>query len=155
LVDEVKMSLCDLIDRKNATVNVIGLLPTIKNEKSKLLLLFKNFIENGIKYNQSKNPIINIAQTKVDLFTRISFSDNGIGIEEKYFPKIFKMFCRLHSNAYDGTGLGLSLCKKIVSNMGGIVSVESKLGKGSIFCVDIPNDLFVKNWLGNYSMAST
>ncbi len=145
LVDEVKDSISELIERKNAQVNIVGELSSLVHEKTKMLLLFKNFIENGIKYNQSETPTIDIQQVKYGHFTRISFKDNGIGIEEKYFPKLFKMFSRLQNEKdYEGTGLGLSLCKKIVSNMGGNVSVESQLGTGSTFHVDIPGDFFLK-----------
>jgi len=99
-----------------------------------------------VKYNQSEIPTITIQQSDYKTFTRLSFLDNGIGIEERFFPKLFKMFSRLQNNKnYEGTGLGLSLCKKIVNNMGGEISIESESGKGSTFHVDIPSDLFVTN----------
>ncbi len=144
LVEEVEASILDMIKRKNVQINVIGTLPTLKQEKTKMVLLFKNLIENGIKYNQSKIPIISIQQCKYESFTRMSFTDNGIGIEEKHFSKLFKMFSRLHHGKdYEGTGLGLSLCKKIVQNMGGTISIESQLGEGSTFHVDIPGELII------------
>lgn len=146
LVGEVTDSISDLIDRKNARVNIKGTLPVLQYEKIRILLLFKNIIENGVKYNQSEIPTITIQQSDYKTFTRLSFLDNGIGIEERFFPKLFKMFSRLQNNKdYEGTGLGLSLCKKIVNNMGGEISIESESGKGSTFHVDIPSDLFVTN----------
>ena len=144
LVDEVTLSISELIERKNAQVNIVGNLPSLKQEKTKMVLLLKNLIENGIKYNQSPIPTIDIQTLTNGRYTRLSFTDNGIGIEEVYFPKLFKMFSRLeNSKDYEGTGLGLSLCKKIVNNMGGIISIESAVGKGSTFHVDIPNEVWV------------
>jgi len=152
LVNEVTDSISELTERKNAQVNIIGTLPSLQHEKTKIFLLFKNLIENGIKYNQSEKPVISIQQSEYEDFTRFSFTDNGIGIEEKYFPKLFKMFSRLqNSKDYEGTGLGLSLCKKIVSNMGGNISLESQPGKGSTFHVDIPGDLFVESMSKTYT----
>jgi len=145
LVEEVKDAISELIERKDAQVKIVGQLSLLLNEKTKILLLFKNFIENGIKYNESPSPTISIQQSQHGHFTRLSFTDNGIGIEEKYFPKLFKMFSRLQNNKdYEGTGLGLSLCKKIVNNMGGNISIESQPGIGSTFYVDIPSDFFVE-----------
>jgi len=144
IVNEVLDSISDLVARKNAQINVKGILPVLHCEKTKMLILFKNLIENGVKYNQSKIPTIDIQQSEHERYTRFSFRDNGIGIEERYFPKLFKMFSRLQNHKdYEGTGLGLSLCKKIVSNMDGEISVESEPEKGSTFHVDIPSDLFV------------
>jgi len=144
LVDEVVDSISDLMERRNAQVNIKGTLPVLRYEKTKILILFKNLIENGIQYNQSKVPTIDIEQSEYEMFTCFSFTDNGIGIEERYFTKLFKMFSRLQNNKdYEGTGLGLSLCKKIVNNMDGEISVESTSGKGSTFYVYIPSDLFV------------
>ena len=145
LVDQVKDSVAELIERKNAQIEVIGTLSMLKEVRVNMILLFKNLIENGIKYNQSKTPTITIQQRENGAFTRLSFSDNGIGIEEKYFPKLFKMFSRLQNRKdYEGTGLGLSLCKKIIQNMGGKISVESQINEGSTFHVDIPKDLFLE-----------
>jgi len=66
------------------------MLPVVKQEKTKMILLFKNLIENGIKYNQSEIPKIQISQSEQDDFIRLAFADNGIGIEAQYFPKLFK-----------------------------------------------------------------
>lgn len=145
LIDEVTDSLSEFIGEKNAQVNVIGTFPTLKHDKTNTFLLFRNLIENGIQYNQSEIPIVNIQHSVNGYFTRLSFTDNGIGIEEQYFPKLFKMFIRLQNHKdYEGTGIGLSVCKKIVNNIGGDISVESQPGKGSTFHVDIPSDLFVQ-----------
>jgi len=104
LIDEVTDSLSEFIGEKNAQVNVIGTFPTLKHDKTNTFLLFRNLIENGIQYNQSEIPIVNIQHSVNGYFTRLSFTDNGIGIEEQYFPKLFKMFIRLQNHKdYEGT----------------------------------------------------
>jgi len=144
LIEDVKNSISDLIHRKQARIIIESDLPILKYEKTKLYLLIKNIIENGIKYNESNPPIIKIKAQLTNDYLRMSFIDNGIGIEEQYFPKLFKMFSRLHNqNIYEGTGLGLSLCKKIVENMGGKIYLKSNVGLGSIFFVDIPSRFLV------------
>ena len=144
LVNEVLQSISELINRKNAHIEVLSNLPTIQYEHTKLLLVFKNLIENGIKYNESDLPTISIQHIEQEDYISISFSDNGIGIEEKYFSKLFKMFSRLeNSDRYEGTGLGLSLCKKIMTNMGGTIYLESKANQGSTFTIHIPKALLL------------
>jgi len=115
----------------------IAQLPIVTWNSSKLFLLFKNIIENGIKYNKSEKPKIKIySSDNMDSFS-VYIEDNGIGIKEDYFDKIFVMFQRLHTqNQYEGTGLGLAICKKIVDEFEGKISVTSKLNKGTVFKID-------------------
>ncbi len=154
IVGDVRESISDLINRKQAKIVIKSDLPCIQYERTKLYLLIKNLIENGIKYNDSKPPVIKLHTLEKEDYLRLSFTDNGIGIENQYFPKLFKMFSRLHNqNEYEGTGLGLSLCKKIVENMGGQISLESKIGKGSIFHVDIPKN-FIKDSLHSNAISA-
>jgi len=104
--------------------------------------LFKNIIENGIKYNESDLPSIKIWTESEDNQFVIYIKDNGIGIQEKYIDSVFEMFKRLHSNSeYEGTGIGLAICKKIVDMHDGTISIESEKGKGSIFKMQFPNSI--------------
>ena len=107
-----------------------------------MTLLFQHLLQNGLKYNKSLQPKVKIEVAEKGQRLEISFTDNGIGIEEKYHDYIFEHFKRLHSSSeYTGTGLGLSLCRKIVIKHGGQLLVQSELGKGSTFTISLPRQL--------------
>lgn len=126
------------INEKNVCIEQ-NILPKVKANASQILLVIKNLVENGIKYNEKANPVIRIEAKTENGFHLISVIDNGIGIEEQYFENIFGMFKRLHHRGeYQGSGLGLSICKKIVQNLGGEIWVESKTGEGSRFVFSLP-----------------
>lgn len=114
-------------------------LPKYFTNPIEITLLFQNLIQNAIKYNQSVQPRIEIKITEEANLLKLSITDNGIGIEPKYHEYIFEHFKRLHnSSEYMGTGLGLSLCRKIVQKYGGKIMVDSDLGKGSTFTILLP-----------------
>ncbi len=101
--------------------------------------LIQNLISNSIKYNKTKNPVIHIRARELKNAWIISLEDNGIGIEPQYFKTIFEPFERLHNKSeYEGSGLGLSQCKKIIESHKGKIWVRSELGKGSTFYFMIP-----------------
>jgi len=106
-------------------------------------VLFKNVIQNlvsnAIIYcKENEEPEISIFAIKNNKDITITFSDNGIGIEDSYKDKVFEMFTRLKSKDVEGTGIGLASCKKIVANHGGAIEVNSVLGKGSSFVITLP-----------------
>ena len=109
-------------------------LPTLLADRTQLVQLFQNLLSNAIKYRSDRPPEIEIgaeAQSDGYLFY---VKDNGIGIESKYFERIFAIFQRLHTrNQYPGTGIGLAVCQKIVERHGGKIWVESEFGQGSTF----------------------
>jgi PAS domain S-box-containing protein len=114
-------------------------LPEVSADESQLLQLFQNLLANSIKFRSEHNPRIHVAATRQEDEWRFSVSDNGIGIESEYYERIFVLFQRLHpASAYPGTGIGLTICKKIVSRHGGRIWVESELGKGSTFYFTLP-----------------
>jgi PAS domain S-box-containing protein len=118
-----------------AEVTVPTPLPQVTGAANELFLLFQNLISNAIKFRSpDRNPEITVSAERVGERWRIAVSDNGIGIEEAYFDRIFKIFQRLHTrDKYDGTGIGLSICKKVVEHHGGQIWVESELGRGTTF----------------------
>jgi len=144
LVAEVKILLTDYFEKKNGQIKIAHPLPTIKYDKTQLLIVFKNLIGNGIKYNTSAIPTVVIASQQENGFIKISFQDNGIGIEEQYHHKLFQMFSRLQNHGdYEGTGLGLSICKKIADGMGGKIGIERQYVPGSLFYFSIPITMVV------------
>ncbi len=110
-------------------------LPAVLADEIQLIQLFQNLVSNAIKYQPAGIPAVHISAARGEKQKWIfSVRDNGLGIESQYFDKIFGMFQRLHKREeFDGTGIGLAICKKIVERHGGTLSVESEIGRGSIF----------------------
>lgn len=128
----------NVIQEKQAAIEVQNL-PTIYCNEIQMISLFQNLIENGIKYNESQHPKIEILCKNEPLEYLIYIKDNGIGIEDAYQEKVFDMFYRLHTQEkYQGTGIGLSTCKKVVTYHGGHITLSSKIGEGSTFIIRIP-----------------
>lgn len=116
----------------------------IHANRSEIYSIFQNLIVNGLHYNISEEPEIQIKMTKQNEILVISVKDNGIGIPADHKEQIFTMFKRLHNQAlYKGTGLGLSLVKKIVNQMDGTIDVKSKVDQGSEFIIKLPADIIV------------
>lgn len=142
LIKEVQTSLFDSLEQPNYLVMILPTLPRINWNYSKLFILFKNLIENSIKYNESEQPRVIISSTTGEDICSIFIEDNGIGIGETFHEKIFQMFTRLHNHSsYEGSGLGLAICQKVVEEMGGKISVQSQEQKYSVFRIDLPLQL--------------
>ncbi len=128
----------DEIAASRATIE-IERLPVIRGNADQLSLLFQNLISNSLKYRNEKSPAIRISAVLEGDAWRFMVSDNGIGIDPKYHVKIFEPFQRLHAvSQYGGTGLGLTICERIVSQHGGRIWVESTKGDGSRFYFTLP-----------------
>jgi light-regulated signal transduction histidine kinase (bacteriophytochrome) len=113
-------------------------LPMVYANSVHLIQLFQNLVGNAIKY-RSNTPRIHISVERKDSEWLFRIIDNGIGIDQKNFDKIFQIFQRLHaSDEYSGSGIGLATCKKIVERLGGRIWVESKPGEGSTFLFTLP-----------------
>ncbi|OKH33380.1 hybrid sensor histidine kinase/response regulator [[Phormidium ambiguum] IAM M-71] len=133
IIDKVCRNLKSTIHQNKATI-IYQDLPTVMADGSQLLQLFQNLIDNSIKYRREELPKIEISVESRENEYLFIVNDNGIGIDSKYFERIFQMFQRLHSTQdYSGTGIGLAICQKIVELHGGRIWVESQLGKGTTF----------------------
>jgi signal transduction histidine kinase len=100
-----------------------------------------NLVDNALKFHQpGKTAEVSIVASRIEGNVRIEVKDNGIGLAAEHYKRIFQVFQRLHTTqAYPGTGIGLALVKRIVERLGGTVGVESEVGKGSTFSIEIPS----------------
>jgi len=138
-----------VIEESGATVEVSDL-PVIEADPRQMRQLFQNLIGNALKYRKEGiEPVVTISgvledggengKSVAEKICRIVVKDNGIGFDEKYLDRIFRVFQRLHNrNDYEGTGIGLSLCRKIVERHGGELTARSSPGGGSSFIVTLP-----------------
>ena len=116
-------------------------LPTVRGGETEWIQIFQNLISNAIKYTpQSRKPIINIQVSKLEDKWKLTVTDNGVGIDKKYFNDVFLLFKRLNNNKIKGTGIGLAVVKKNIESLGGSIYVESQLDKGTTFNLLIPRD---------------
>lgn len=138
ILNKAKINLLAEIEQRNAIIQADHLSNYLANEVE-MVLIFQNFIQNAIKYNDSTQPIVKIKTQETNSHILLSFEDNGIGIEEKYHDQIFQFFKRLHNNnEYQGTGLGLGLCKKIMDGYNGQITVNSSPQQGTTFTLEFP-----------------
>lgn len=137
----VLKSLHDSIEKKEAKVTC-DILPTIYVTPIRFNRLLQNLIGNALKYcSADRKPEVHVGFKEKDYEWEFSVSDNGIGMQEEYLSKIFAIFTRLHHRReYEGTGIGLAICKKIVESMGGRIWAESEEGVGSTFYFTVPKN---------------
>jgi len=133
ILKETIASLQDYITARNAKVNFTGDALVLVNA-SFLSQVLQNLIINGIKYNKSEQPVIDVSVTQNGEIAVVNITDNGIGIEKQYLEHVFKPLTRLHNRSeYEGSGLGLTLARKAVVAMRGDIRCESTPGVGSTF----------------------
>jgi PAS domain S-box-containing protein len=138
LVEQALASLNRAIEKSGARMTHDPM-PHVTGDHSQLLQVFQNLAGNALKFCGEKSPEIHLGAKRRDDDWLFSVSDNGIGIEPKHFERIFVIFKRLHTREeYEGTGMGLSICQKIIERHGGRIWVESEPGKGSTFFFTIP-----------------
>ena len=134
LLDEVASNYMHEINEGNISIQVEDL-PEIIGVPVSLKLLFQNLISNGLKFQSGdKKPVVTVSCKEMENVWQFAVSDNGIGIDESHFERIFKLFKRLHTHEeFSGSGAGLAICKKVVEQHRGEIWVESEEGKGSTF----------------------
>lgn len=139
IVKHITETLKANIEEKQAQIVIENQLPSYYTNQSRLFLILKNLIENGIKYNESKPPIIKIRSYNKPFKLILEIEDNGLGIDSKLHNSIFEIFNRgQHFADYKGSGIGLAICKTNAEKLGGKIRVKSKVGKGSTFLLILP-----------------
>ena len=136
-LEKVKETLGNIIQEKKVTIES-DFLPTIRSNKMQIYQLFQNLISNAIKFNDKEQPLIQIRYWKEADGHHFEFKDNGIGFDEKYKEKIFQIFQRLEGRKYAGTGVGMAICRNIVEQHHGDISVTSTPGIGTSFFIHLP-----------------
>ena len=139
-LNEIVPEVIDMVSPpENITVKIENELPVITCEQTRIMQVFQNLISNAIKYMDKPEGLIKIGCIEKDGQWVFNVSDNGPGIEEKYFEKIFQIFQTLSSrDDFESTGVGLTVTKKIVELYGGRIWVESSIGQGSTFFFSFP-----------------
>jgi PAS domain S-box-containing protein len=133
LLAEIVTDLEPTLKKNNGKI-VFQNLPKVTIPRTWMKQIFMNLTDNGLKFNKSPTPTVEITYQETDTEHLFKVADNGIGIEEKYYGRLFGLFERLHTQEeYPGTGAGLAICKKIVQQFGGKIWIESQVGKGTTF----------------------
>lgn len=140
LIDEIVEGMRSRVDETGAVIRVEDGLPALAVDASRLEQLFGNLISNGLKFNASSPPVIEIGVESVDGGTATFYvQDNGIGIDPQHHDRIFEMFQRLHPrDRYEGTGAGLAIVKRIVDVYGGHVRIDPACSNGTRFLLTLP-----------------
>jgi signal transduction histidine kinase len=135
---DVRASLATYLDERHGQL-VVGDLPNVRGNETLMIQALQNLIVNGLKYNKSATPRVEVGARMQYSRCIVSVRDNGIGMEEKYLTEIFKPLMRLHPGSeYTGSGLGLTLARKAITVQQGKVWCESKPDEGSTFYIDLP-----------------
>lgn len=139
-INQLVMEVIDMLaPPKNITITIENRLPLLLCERTRITEVFQNLISNAIKYMNKPEGLVRVACAEDDGYWKFSVSDNGPGIGEKYFDKIFQIFQTLSPHdEHESTGVGLTLVKKIITMYGGNIWIESEIDKGSTFFFTLP-----------------
>jgi light-regulated signal transduction histidine kinase (bacteriophytochrome) len=144
VIEQVVEMLRPVIDERGGEVRLANRLPKAAADANLLGMVFSNLISNGLKFNESPRPSVEIGTLATDPAT-IYVRDNGIGIAPEHQEAVFALFRRLHSQKkYEGTGAGLTIVRKIVESYGGRVWLESEPGRGSTFYVALGEAISIR-----------
>jgi signal transduction histidine kinase len=138
VVAAVEKALAAPLERTGGRV-IAGSLPTVMGDRPQLVSLLQNLISNALKFHGEQAPVVRISARRSDAMWELSCADNGIGVEAEYAERIFLIFQRLHSReSYEGSGIGLALCRKIVEYHGGGMWLDSEFSGGARFRFTLP-----------------
>lgn len=140
IVEICKVHLKVLIEESGAHITCDEDMPEVYSARSLLILLLQNLLSNAIKFKKpNSRPKVHISAATAEGFVEVRVRDNGIGIAPENVSRVFEIFQRLHARSqYEGTGIGLAICQRIVQRLGGTIRVESEEGVGSTFIVSLP-----------------
>jgi light-regulated signal transduction histidine kinase (bacteriophytochrome) len=139
LVARAESTLAARIEETDGAVIVEGDLPVVLGEASLLVLVFQNLIGNALKFRGAEPPIVRVHADRDGDVWEFTVADNGIGIDAEYADRIFVIFQRLHPRtSYDGTGIGLAMCRKIVEYHGGRIWLDTRIREGATFHFTLP-----------------
>lgn len=145
ILEECCLMLKPILLEKNADIEFQIHCDEITGDQVQLQQLFHNLIDKALKYNSSASAKLVIRVEERPLSWQFSFADNGIGIPKEYHEKVFRIFQRLHNyKEYDGTGIGLALCKRIVENHGGDIWLESTNGQGTVVYFTLAKSVYAQ-----------
>ena len=138
-VSDARTALSNRIRQTSAIIEV-GDLPEVEGDATMLTQVFQNLIGNALKFvAPDKTPHVRVTAEPSEMTCVVCVADNGIGIKPSYAKKIFAPFQRLHAaSEYEGTGIGLAICRKVVQRHGGNIWVKSEPGEGARFCFELP-----------------
>ncbi|HYL37094.1 MAG TPA: ATP-binding protein [Bryobacteraceae bacterium] len=136
-LEKVLLNLQAAVEHNGAVITWAPL-PVLRAHEIRLVQLLQNLVGNAIKYRSAQPPRIHVSAEPREGDWLFCVQDNGIGIDPEYAQEVFRIFRRLHGQAYPGTGIGLAICQRIVERYGGRIWVESSLGHGSRFCFTLP-----------------
>lgn len=141
LLSEVRESLDAMIRERNADIVIREPVPSIYAQPARVMEVFNNLVSNGLKFNQSERPRVEIQGIEKNGFVEFRVTDNGIGIPAKYLDRVFGLFTRLHARGhYPGTGAGLAIVRRIIEQHGGRVEIQSREGQGTTVSFTVPRE---------------
>ncbi len=140
-MNELLLELFEIVkDDRSSAIDIVNVLPVIKADKTRISQLFQNLFSNAFKYNDKDEVLITIDFAESETQFKFIVTDNGVGVDEKYFTKIFNIFQTIDASDENSTGIGLSIVKKIVEYYGGSIFVESKIKEGTSFILEMNKD---------------
>jgi light-regulated signal transduction histidine kinase (bacteriophytochrome) len=139
VIADVTANLSGAIESKNATILYPENMPCLRMNRLHLTQLFQNLIGNAIKFTDNRPPVVKINAGESNGAVILSIADNGIGIKKEYEDKVFVLFQQLNkNNRFEGTGIGLTICKNIVEKYNGKIWFDSAENEGTTFYISIP-----------------